>query len=157
MIDTRNLIWQDLTFIKKAPVTVQLWLNDKKSLTKKLKQQFDDFFVRVLSQKKQQPHSHESDTINNNSECIIREVELLGNGKVVIFARSIIPITPDTKEILSIGSKPLGEVLFNNPNVNRGDMQITQAGEIWGRRSVFSIGNTKLLVSEFFMEELYVS
>ena len=86
---------------------------------------------------------------------MVREVELLGKGKVVVFARSLIPLSDDTKEILKIGSKPLGEVLFNNPNIKRGAMQITQIGNIWGRRSTFTIGKTPLLVSEFFMEELY--
>jgi len=73
----------------------------------------------------------------------------------MVFARSVIPITNDTQEILNIGSKPLGEVLFNDPSIKRGPMQITQIDNIWGRRSTFSIGETKLLVSEFFMEELY--
>jgi len=85
----------------------------------------------------------------------VREVELLGNGKVVVFARSVIPITNDTQEILSIGSKPLGEVLFNDSNIKRGALQITQIDDIWGRRSTFTIGNTKLLVSEFFTQALY--
>ncbi len=154
-MDTSALIWQDLTHINKAPIATQLWLNDEKSLTTKLKAKFENFSVQVLLQQKQIPHLHESATINNNDECIVREVELSGNGKVVVFARSIIPITKDTQEILSIGSKPLGEVLFNDPSVKRGNIQFTQTDNIWGRRSVFTIGNTKLLVSEFFMEELY--
>ncbi|MBT7839394.1 MAG: chorismate lyase, partial [Candidatus Thioglobus sp.] len=55
----------------------------------------------------------------------------------------------------SIGSKPLGEVLFNDSNIKRGALQITQIDDIWGRRSTFTIGNTKLLVSEFFTQALY--
>ena len=155
MIDTRNLVWQDLTLIQEAPAAVQLWLDDNTSLTTKLKQQFPDFSVHVLSQQELTPHVHEIEAINNHQAYTIREVELLGNGKVMVFARSIIPLTDDTQEILNIGSKPLGEVLFNDPSIKRGPMQITQIDNIWGRRSTFTIGETKLLVSEFFMEELY--
>ena len=155
MIDTRTLVWQDLALNKKAPAAVQLWLNDNTSLTAKLKHQFSDFSVRVLSQQQAAPHAHEASVINTSKTCTIREVELLGNGEVVVFARSIIPLSDDTQEILDIGSKPLGEVLFNNPDIKRGAMQITQIGHIWGRRSTFTIGQTSLLVSEFFMEKLY--
>jgi chorismate--pyruvate lyase len=155
MIDTRTLIWQDSTLIEKAPIAAQLWLDDSDSLTAKLKQQFTDFSLRVLSQQQAKPHAHEACEIDTNQTCTVREVELLGNGKVVVFARSVIPITDDTQEILSIGSKPLGEVLFNDSNIKRGALQITHIDNIWGRRSTFTVGNTKLLVSEFFTQELY--
>lgn len=155
MIDTRTLVWQDLTLCKKAPAVVQLWLDDSTSLTAKLKQQFPDFSVRVLSQQQGTPHAHEVSVIHTSKACAVREVELLGKGEAVVFARSVIPLSDDTKEILKIGSKPLGEVLFNNPNIKRGTMQITQIGNIWGRRSTFTIGKTPLLVSEFFLEKLY--
>ncbi len=157
MIDTSKLVWQDLSLIKTAPKNVQRWLDDKTSLTAKLKQQFKDFSVNVLSQQQAQPHIHETDLIGVNAQCVIREVALLGNHKTVVFARSVIPLTSDTEEILSIGSKPLGEVLFNDDRIQRNMMQITQSDHLWGRRSVFTIGTTNLLVSEFFMEDLYVS
>lgn len=72
-----------------------------------------------------------------------------------MLARSVIPITNDTKDLLTIGSKPLGEVLFNDTSITRGSLQITHTGSTWGRRSTFTIGTTKLLVSEFFLEKLY--
>jgi chorismate--pyruvate lyase len=49
----------------------------------------------------------------------------------------------------------LGQFLFNNADIVRGELQITQAHNIWGRRSTFTIGNTQLLVSEFFLNKLY--
>jgi chorismate--pyruvate lyase len=55
----------------------------------------------------------------------------------------------------TIGGKPLGEILFNDGSIVRGEMQITHADNLWGRRSTFTIGQTKLLVSEFFLENLY--
>ncbi|WP_428095440.1 chorismate--pyruvate lyase family protein, partial [Candidatus Thioglobus sp.] len=79
MIDTHNLIWQDLSMVKSAPINVQLWLHDEHSLTAKLKQQFDDFSLNVLSQQQAQPHAHEAAIIGTNASCIIREVALLGN------------------------------------------------------------------------------
>ena len=155
MIDTSKLIWQDLSCLRSAPKKTVEWLNDEASLTAKLKQKFSDFSVKVISQQQGQPHANEVEIINTKSECVIREVALLGNNKIVVYARSIIPLTSDTKDILNIGSKPLGEVLFNDTHIKRDSMQITQSDQIWGRRSAFTIGNSKILVSEFFMEDLY--
>ncbi len=154
-MNTENLIWKNLDTQTDMPALVKPWLVDDTSLTKKLKQNFADFAVTVLSQTQGEVQNNEMDLIHSNADCIIREVELLGNQQAVVFARSIIPITDDTKDLLAIGSKPLGEILFNNPDIMRGKLQITQSGNIWGRRSTFTIGKTQLLVSEFFLERLY--
>ncbi|RUA04284.1 MAG: chorismate lyase [Gammaproteobacteria bacterium] len=156
-MNTKNLIWKNLDAqeIKDADHLFFSWLSDNTSLTKKLKQKFPDFSVNVLSQIEGKAYDNEIDLIQSQDDCIIREVELLGNQQAIVFARSIIPITNDTKDLLAIGSKPLGEILFNDTSIVRGQLQITQLGEIWGRRSTFTIGQTKLLVSEFFLEALY--
>lgn len=155
MFNTDDLIWTDFSPASKIPRTVSDWLDDGQSLTAKLKQKFADFRVQVLSQKVKKPDANEQSILNFSGDCMLREVVLLGNKQAVVFARSIIPITDDTQNLLKIGSKPLGEVLFNDANVYRGKLQITRSGNIWGRRSVFTIGASKLLVSEFFLEVLY--
>ena len=155
MINTQDLIWQSLKQARDVPNAVMYWLDDDQSLTAKLKRKFDDFAVNVLLQTQLEPHQNEATILDFTGDSIIREVELLGNTQVMVFARSVIPITNDTKDLLSIGSKPLGEVLFNDPTIIRGPLQITHTGSTWGRRSTFTIGTTKLLVSEFFLECLY--
>jgi 4-hydroxybenzoate synthetase (chorismate lyase) len=155
MINTQDLIWQSLERAHDVPNAVMYWLDDDQSLTAKLKRKFDDFAVNVLLQTQLEPHENETTLLSFKGDSIIREVELLGNDQVMVFARSVIPITNDTKNLLMIGSKPLGEVLFNDPTITRGPLQITHAGSTWGRRSTFTIGATKLLVSEFFLECLY--
>ena len=155
MINTQDLTWIDLSDASNVPEAVLVWLDDDQSLTAKLKQKFNDFAVNVLSQTQINPHANESNVLNFSGQSVIREVELLGNQQVMVFARSVIPVTDDTVDLLAIGSKPLGEILFNNADVHRGELQITHTGSIWGRRSVFTIGTTKLLVSEFFLECLY--
>ncbi|NYT28491.1 chorismate lyase [Candidatus Thiodubiliella endoseptemdiera] len=154
-MNTENLIWKNLDTQTGIPALVKPWLIDDTSLTKKLKQNFANFAVTVLSQTQGKAQNNEMGLIHSNADCIIREVELLGNQQAVVFARSIIPITNDTKDLIAIGSRPLGEILFNNPDIVRGKLQITQSGNIWGRRSTFTIGKTQLLVSEFFLERLY--
>jgi len=72
-----------------------------------------------------------------------------------VFARSVIPKNTDTDNILAIGSKPLGEILFNDPTIARGQLEVGRFNNTWARRSTFTITDTKLLVSEIFLEELY--
>jgi len=155
MINTQDLTWENLTNTSNVPKSVLGWLDDEQSLTAKLKQKFDDFSVNVLSQIQTTPHNNENEVLDFEGQSVVREVQLLGNHQVVVFARSVIPVTDDTQDILKIGSKPLGEVLFNDPDIKRGQLQITHTGSTWGRRSTFTIGATKLLVSEFFLECLY--
>lgn len=155
MINTQDLTWENLTNTSNVPESVLGWLDDEQSLTAKLKQKFDDFSVNVLSQMQTTPHNNENEMLDFEGQSVIREVQLLGNHQVVVFARSVIPVTGDTQDILKIGSKPLGEILFNDPDIKRGQLQITHTDSTWGRRSTFTIGTTKLLVSEFFLECLY--
>jgi len=56
MINTQDLVWQDLDQANNVPDNVMMWLDDKESLTAKLKQKFDDFSVNVLSQTQKKPH-----------------------------------------------------------------------------------------------------
>ena len=155
MINTQDLIWKSLEQAHDVPDNIMHWLDDDQSLTAKLKRKFDDFAVDVLLQTQLEPHENETTLLGFKGDSIIREVALLGDDQIMVFARSVIPITNDTKDLLMIGSKPLGEVLFNDSAIIRGPLQITHTGSTWGRRSTFTIGTTKLLVSEFFLECLY--
>lgn len=154
MIQTKNLTWVNLEEVGNIPKPLQNWLDDNQSLTAKLKAKYDDFSVNLITQTQKKPHASEAELLGGES-AIIREVELVGKAQILVFARSVIPITADTEPLLSIGTKPLGEILFNDPNITRSTMQITQADNIWGRRSLFKVGKTQILVSEFFLEALY--
>ena len=87
--------------------------------------------------------------------CIRDRVELIGNQKPVVNARSLIPLTEDTTDILKIGSRPLGEILFDDPEIKRGHLELGSFQNSWARRSTFTIGKTNLLVTEIFLESLY--
>jgi len=155
IINTQRLVWLDQSQSQDIPEDVKRWLHDGQSLTKKLKNKFELFSVDVTSQKKITPCSSEKEILDYSGTCIEREVELLGNGNAVVYARSVIPETIDTVDLLNIGIRPLGEALFNYPNMSREIFQITNIGNTWGRRSIFTVNNTKVLVSEFFLDALF--
>lgn len=156
MINFKQLTWTEQDQVENIPHDVKMWLYDEQSLTKKLKTKFELFSVNVLSQRKIVLSSDEEPFLMQGGLCMEREVELIGDGNAVVYARSVIPETVDTEGLLNIGVKPLGEVLFNSSSVTRDTFQIANVNGTWGRRSIFTLGNTKILVSEFFLDSLFL-
>jgi chorismate--pyruvate lyase len=157
MFNPDKFQWRPFSVNENIPEHVLVWLLDSQSLTVKLRNKYDDFCVNVLSQQENNPYQCELKLldINKKNTIIVREVELIGDSQAVVFARSVIPKTPDTEDILSIGSKPLGEILFNDKGIKRGHLEVGKYCNTWARRSTFTIAKTKLLVSEIFLEHLY--
>ena len=157
MFNPEKFNWRIFDPNEKIPSYVSIWLLDSMSLTHKLKAKYEDFEVNVISQKENSPYQCEYKLLGstNDHSVIVREVELLGNKKPVVNARSLIPLTDDTRNILKIGSRPLGEILFDDPEIKRGHLEVGSFENSWARRSTFTLGETKLLVTEIFLESLY--
>jgi chorismate--pyruvate lyase len=89
-----------------------------------------------------------------------------------VFARTVIPratLTGPRRRLTRLKTRPLGAVLFADPSMQRGPVEIArltprdklypvalrhlgrQPPEIWGRRSLFTLGGKPLLVSEIFL------
>jgi len=157
MFNPDKFQWRIFNPQEGVPEHVCNWLLDGQSLTAKLRDKYKDFKVNVISQEQDNPYDCELKLLEatSNQTFIVREVELIGSQVPVVIARSLIPLTQDTNEILKIGAKPLGEILFNDPEIKRGHLEVGSFNESWARRSTFKIRKTKLLVSEIFLESLY--
>ena len=157
MFNPDKFQWRIFNPQEGVPEHVCNWLLDGQSLTAKLRDKYQDFEVNILSQEQDTPYDCELKLLGDTDSktFIVREVELIGSQKPVVIARSLIPLTADTNEILKIGTKPLGEMLFNDPEVKRGHLEIGSTNNSWARRFTFKIKKTKLLVSEIFLESLY--
>ncbi|MDP2902828.1 MAG: chorismate lyase [Methylovulum sp.] len=160
----------------KFPETVQSWLYESGSLTQRLRSCYGNavavdvllqhWFTPFLSERlllKQAEHRY----------CLIREVLLHADGKPLILARTIIPtgtIKVARSNLSQLGTRPLGEVIFACPKLERRAMAVTlikpslwtpaasaitdTAQPIWGRRTVYAIKHKPMLVSEFFLPEI---
>ncbi|SFV59037.1 Chorismate--pyruvate lyase [hydrothermal vent metagenome] len=149
MLNIQTLVWVKPSEIS-IPNTIKDWLLDETSLTEKLKKTYPNFNLKVLSQKDTLPYANEEFIVLKKTPSI-REVLLLNEDTPLVFARSIIPYTQDTKILCGINNKPLGEILFNSNNIKRSSFEITKQNNIWGRRATFTLGKTKILVAEFFL------
>ncbi len=151
------------------------WLLHTGSLTRRVQQACAGrFSVRVEMQGWGRPRLDEYRALRLRIGriALIREVHLLCDERPWIFARTIIPVTTlrgRERRLAHLGNRPLGAVLFADPHMQRGPVEVAcirpgstlfatavkglqrRPAEIWGRRSVFRLGGKPLLVSEIFL------
>ena len=154
-MDLSKLNWHNIDYFDDIPEEVLFWIRDDQSLTQKLKKKYHDFRVEVYRQDELEIYKHEINQLGNEEKFIVREVFLYGDNQPVVFARSVIPKNTKTDSIMKIGNKPLGEILFTNPNTLREPIEITFHNDVWGRRSIFIMNNSRILISEFFLDSIF--
>ncbi len=160
----------------KIPDNIQSWTYESSSLTQRLRNYYGTgVAVKVLLQRWQTPFLSERRLLKlpEHQYSLIREVLLHVNGKPLILARTIIPastVKTAKSNLSKLGSRPLGEIIFSYPKLERIAMDITLINPaiwtqsalaevdiqqpIWGRRTVYAIAHQQMLVSEFFLPEI---
>lgn len=152
------------------PPALKNWLLDRGSLTERLLEKSGGAFrVQVLHQQWGVAHPDEAKLlgIRQRQAVLVREVILYGKGQAWVYARSVLPaksLDRSLRHLKRLGNKPLGAVLFNNPHMQRGEIEIALLDPkrlptavdhaVWGRRSVFFLHHQPLLVSEIFLPAL---
>jgi len=174
-----SVMWLSMTNIPAATLSPDLaaWLGDRGSMTQRLKENAKHVNVHVLQHEWQSVDESDATFLNipSQSQAIIREVILYGDEQPLIYAVSIFPesIVKETeKQLLELGDKPLGEVLFSHPDIHRGDIEIAKLDEkqastlfekihltapkqsLWARRSTFEYHGKNLSVLEVFLPAL---
>ncbi|HSI23553.1 MAG TPA: chorismate lyase [Methylophilaceae bacterium] len=150
------------------------WLVDDGSLTQRLRKHCRTFSVERVRQRWARPLPDEVLLLRMRSheKALLREVSLCCDGVQVVFAHSVLPrssLRGAWHNLGRLGAKPLGAVLFANPEVIRTPLAFrkllphhalyTRAVEhlaerpacLWARRSVFMLHNAPILVTEVFL------
>lgn len=149
------------------PPALRDWLLDRGSLTERLiAASAGNFRVEILRQQWGVARQDEARLLGlkPRQAALIREVILYGKDQPWIYARSILPaksLNHSLRYLKQLGNKPLGAVLFSDPGMRRGDIEISHVHaqqlpfavpqKVWGRRSVFFLHKQPLLVSEVFL------
>lgn len=157
------------------PPTLRAWLTDTGSLTQRLQSVSQrGFSVQVIVSGWQLPSLDEARQLKCDPRqwVFCREVILLEGNAPRVFARTVVPLVsyPPLKQQLSaLGSGSLGALLFSDPTVQRGPLEVSyltssdllhehaQAATdkiftvLWARRSCFKLKQQALLVSEVFL------
>lgn len=159
------------------PEYLKSWLLDPDSLTARLKKHCHQFRVELLGQQIECCQAHEAvATIPVGEKVLVREVLLYCDDKPQVFARSLLPmssLTGEEQALADLGTQSLGQVLFNNPSLERKtieiaefssassvgklarDLQLGTKQTMWGRRSIFMLENKPLMVAEVFLPDAF--
>ena len=153
-------------------------LLDPASLTRRMQAACPGCFrVQVLAQGWARPQHNETNALGMRAGSwgFVREVHLLCDDKPWVYARTVIPrttLTGPRRRLTRLKSRPLGAVLFADPTMRRGPVEIArltpcdklypaalrhlleQPQMIWGRRSLFTLSGKPLLVSEIFLPSI---
>ncbi len=153
------------------------WLIDKGSLTARLKKKYADFLVQPVQVMSAKAFLDEASLLKMpvRQKALIREVMLMGNQQALVFAHSVLPASSlrgPWAGLRRLGSQPLGASLFANPQVKRTPLtykklspqhllyqHATQTMQVkplylWARRSVFSLHDARIMVTEVFLPQL---
>lgn len=159
----------------RIPQAAQSWIYEPGSLTQRLRSVHGQLVsVKILFHQWKKPFLSERRLlwVPHNQYCLIREVLLCAGDIPLILARTVIPSNTltGTQRILSnLGNRPLGEVIFSYPKLQRLEMDVTCISPenwsrqligivpinqpLWGRRTVYAIRQRQMLVSEFFLPD----
>jgi len=169
--------WVSLDRLRGAmlPGKVAPWLKDKGSLTRAIIGACDGrFSVKVQQQGWGGATSSERRILamSHGLTALLREVELWCDQTPWVFARTLIPATSlvgGARRLAHLGNKPLGAVLFADPNTRRLAVEVARIDrrhalfhaacshmtdrpeEVWGRRTLFAFAGKRLLVNEIFL------
>lgn len=166
--------WQRSTNgIDAMPLALKPWLLYGGSFMDRLREYgVDDPQVQVLYQDWQEPLACEQDSLRVDSQMLVREVLIVSNETVWMYARSVFPqttLTGEYEQLAHLGNRSLGSVLFNDPTIKRGEFEIASFEKgnlwfekvatqihidcqtLWGRRSLFDLKGKPLLLTEIFL------
>jgi chorismate--pyruvate lyase len=158
------------------PADIQSWVYEADSLTQRLRDYYhNDVSVNLLFHRWRKPFLSERRQLGLPLYRfeLTREVMLHHQGQPLLLARTIIPdetIKVAHRNLAHLGTRPLGEVIFSYPNLERITMDIALVetgnwnpliqtevgicGQIWGRRTVYAIMGRAMIVSEFFLPQI---
>jgi len=179
----QRLAWRKKPVRNEASRPYSSWLRDRNSLTARL-QARGSFSVRVLRQGLNVPTFDEAVALGIRRKRLawVREVALYCDGEPVVFAHTVLPYRPRgplTRWLARLGDRSLGALLFSHAGFVRGPLlskRIDQRNELfapalaamnlaslnepsapsvlWTRRSSFSFGRQRVLVTEVFSPSL---
>ncbi|WP_438865524.1 chorismate--pyruvate lyase family protein [Neptunicella sp.] len=162
--------WFSAEQLKIPDPVLKNWLLDTGSLTERLQANSRHFRLELLGQEELAINASEQTSLGiEQTNPVVREVLLQGNQQNWVYARSLMSrkLCDDAShQFGQLGNTPLGKVIFNDPRFTRQPFEIcrVQSGSVlhqklnidssfslWGRRSVFSYQEYKLMVAEIFL------
>jgi len=169
-------VWWSVRRVRRGqvPAGLRSWLLETPSLTQGVIAACGGRFrVRVLAQEWTRPMPNECRRlgIRPSARALVRQVQLLCDDVPWVYARTVIPratLRGRARRLAWLGSRSLGATLFADRAMRRSPLELARLTPrdslhariatlgvndrvLWGRRSIFTLANKPLLVSEIFL------
>ncbi|MBQ4851640.1 chorismate lyase [Pseudoalteromonas sp. MMG012] len=164
-----DYFWQSAAELQCVPPSIANLLFDQGSLTSLLKQQCQQFRVKVLSEKWVPATKSHIAIFNGDVQTVLcREVLLYCDDMPKVYAQSWITQAAYQVGVSGLGETPLGEVLFCDDSWLRSQLDVCtfQSGstfstlsrvhneaaeQLYARRRVFTKSDAQVMVCEIFL------
>ncbi len=153
------------------PEKILPWIIDEQSMTQAMRRVCKNMTINVLSQQWCKPTLSEILylQLDPSQDATIREIEMLGDGEVWVYARTILPpklVYGQYRDLfLQLGRRSIGDILYSHEDVKRFDIEVAHLTSIipgyesmrrynggvtdmWTRRAKFHLFDCDLSVSE---------
>ena len=166
----RDTLWCRLP---SAAAAYRPWLRDRGSLTRRIQARCPALRVKVVFQGLRRANRDERFMFApRGRRVLVREVYLYCRRTPVVFAHSVIDVRDlrgTWRRLARLGARPLGAELFADPRVRRyplrqkklnrhhelyrraGAALSTVPATLWARRSLFTLHQSPILVTEVFL------
>jgi chorismate--pyruvate lyase len=163
---------------KKQADEMRPWLSDPGSFMQRLKNHgITNAQIQILAEGWNAPFEEERRMLNLpiSDEAWVREVSIQSDNRIWMYARTVIPqatLTGKERILQHLKTRSLGSILFSYPDMKRGEFDyfyidqqsswydkiatyLTMPNEILSaRRSMFTLGDKSLLLTEVFFPEI---
>ena len=138
--------------------SIKSWLSESGPITKRISAN-ENFELNLLREEIDEVDETEKKYLGNSiGDIKVREVLLLGNKVPKVYAKSLIPVKTIKKgfsKLGSLGTKPLGDILFEKNIFNKIDVMyssfIHEDSIFWGRKTKYLVKNLPFSVMEIFL------
>ena len=138
--------------------SIKSWLSESGPITKRISAN-ENFELNLLREEIDEVDETEKKYLGNSiGDIKVREVVLLGNKVPKVYAKSLIPVKTIKKgfsKLGSLGTKPLGDILFEKNIFNKIDVMyssfVHEDSIFWGRKTKYLVKNLPFSVMEIFL------
>ena len=138
--------------------SIKSWLSESGPITKRISAN-ENFELNLLREEIDEVDETEKKYLGNSiGDVKVREVLLLGDKVPKVYAKSLIPVKTIKKgfsKLGSLGTKPLGDILFEKNIFNKIDVMYSsfehEDSIFWGRKTKYLVKNLPFSVMEIFL------
>jgi chorismate--pyruvate lyase len=162
-------MWTTDLFSLNPDPNIQAWLTTPQNLAARCRLVCQTLTLHLIQQDFSTCSLSEKDQLDaDTTDCFLREIILLGDGKPFSYGRVVIPLSTYQiyeSDFIALGQRFIGEtLLYTNPKTTRSQFEFAylpipipgQANvDRWARRSRFQMnGQDPLLLTEVFFDNL---